>query len=258
MGDLNFFGDELDIDLDEVEEVEIRVVGGEVSVTAGDRAHLEAEVSRGPDFSASLDHGLLIVAHEPQRRLKGLVTVDARITVALTVPPDVPVRIRVVTAEVVVAGMHAGMSVATVSGDVTGAGLRGTITVRTVSGEVDLRDVSGSVSVNTVSGEIGASALRVENLSVRTVSGDLFADVEDHTSVSAHTVSGDVTLRVDRADASVDVNSMSGRIDCGLDLEEMSAPKRRLFGRTGTGMRSISVRTMSGDVALVPREPAPV
>ena len=54
--------DELDIDLAEVEKVVVRVVAGDVTVTAGSSPHLHVRRENGADVSVELNHGTLFIS----------------------------------------------------------------------------------------------------------------------------------------------------------------------------------------------------
>jgi hypothetical protein len=267
-------GNEVRVELPRVVEAHVRIVGGEVAVTAGTgEPRLDAHVVEGGPITVDVEGGVLTIVHEPDQGFGlGSITVAGielpwgrgtgpgrtnrhEAVVTLTVPPDTPVTVRTVSADAVVAGVRAGASISTVSARVTATDVAGDISLRSVSGDVEAESVDGKVSVNTVSGEITVTG-RVPDLSGHSVSGDMTFDLDASPEVALSTVSGDVLLRVP-SDASlhVDVTTMSGNLDCGFPLEGGQATRRRMTGDIGgsasEGAHRVGVRTLSGDVAIL-------
>ena len=251
-------GDDLRIEVPRVVEAHIRTVAGEVAVTATTGpAQVDAEVLAGEPVVVTLEDGVLMVAHEPARGFLG--NFGARRTesvIAVSLPPGTPVTIRTVSAEVVVAGLQAGVSVNTVSASIAATDIGGDLTLRTVSGEIEAQPVKGELALNTVSGAVTVAG-ELSQLTGRSVSGDLTFDLDDVPQASLTTVSGDVILRVP-TDASLrlDATTMSGHLDSAFPVAGVST-KRKLEGRVGDGRGapSVDVRTVSGDVALLRRAP---
>src|SRR5689334_18407938 len=69
----HYEGDRLDLELEDVDELEVRIVAGEVTVTAGSGSsdgggvRLEVEVLRGPPIEVDLVGGRLLVEHVPEK-----------------------------------------------------------------------------------------------------------------------------------------------------------------------------------------------
>lgn len=263
-------GENLRIELPRVTEAHVRIVGGEVAITAGaGPARLEAEVLRGEAIRVEVDNGVLTIVHEPERWVSGIswgsitslgslaaigrnVQRSHEAVVTLTIPADAPVNVRTVSADVVVAGARAGASVTSVSGRVTASDVAGDLSVRAVSGSIDAQAVEGKVSINTVSG--GATVTgQVPDLTGRSVSGDLTFDLDEAGDVAISTVSGEVLLRLP-ADASMhlDLTTMSGHLDSAFPVDGATGARRRLAGDVGESpSATVSVRTVSGDVAVL-------
>ena len=252
-------GDRLELELDDIREVDVRVVGGEISITAGGReatsVRLEVDVRKGPDVEVTVEDGVLLVQHQPVRSLGSLFSTGPAMhaNVTLLVPEGTDVRARAVSGDVFVAGIRAASSISTVSGRITATGLDGEVGLRTVSGDIDVQGVAGTVRVNAVSGEVTISGGAADEVSVRSVSGDLTLDFDETPDVDCTTVSGDVAARFP-ADAGLDVDAVtvSGRLESGFP-DELDSGKRRLRGRIGDGGRRLSVRTTSGDVTVLRR-----
>lgn len=216
-------------------------------------AQVHVEVVDGPAAVVEIDGGVLTVAHEPERWI-GSVMKRAQAVVTVTVPADTPTVIRTVSGDVFVAGLRDGVSINTVSGAVTATDVAGSLTLRTVSGEIQGESVDGHLDLNTVSGHCTVTG-RLDELTARAVSGDLTFDIGGAPASSLTTVSGDVVMRLpEDAALDLDVTTVSGHLDSAFAVLGTSS-KRRLAGSIGSGGGPrVSVRTMSGDVALLRKE----
>lgn len=152
------------------------------------------------------------------------------------------------------------------SGDVHAAVLSDEASIKSGSGDVMLDEVGGQVAVSTGSGDVALGSARARTL-VKTGSGDLYVRESD-AQVSLSTASG--TLRVGRANAGLvsgksasgdvrvgipaglpvwaDINTVSGRVV--RDIESAGSPE------DGAPYLELRVTSVSGDVHLVPAEPA--
>ena len=255
----HYEGDRLELELDGIREVDVRIVGGEVSITAGARestaVRLEVEVTRGPDVEVEADGGVLAVQHQPLRSVGSLFNGDLSVgaIVSVIVPEGTEARVRTVSGDVFVGGIRSSTSLTTVSGRITATALDGEVGLRTVSGDIDVQGVDGTVRANAVSGDVTISGGSPDEVTARSVSGELTLDFDDVPDVDCTTVSGDVAVRLP-ADADVDFDAVtvSGRLESGFP-DALEAGKRRLRGRIGDGGPRLSVRTSSGDVTVLPR-----
>jgi hypothetical protein len=251
-------GEHLDLELDGVEELDVRIVAGEVSVTAGGsgtRARLEVDVLRGPPVTVDLRDGVLVVEHEPVRSLSNLLGggANVRAEVSVIVPEGTHTHVRTVSGDIFVAGIRSNTSVTTVSGRVTTTGLEGEVGLRSVSGDVDLQGVGGTVRVNSVSGDLTIRSGDPTEVTARTVSGEITLDLDEVPDIDCITVSGDVAVRLPPdAGLELDVVTVSGRLESSFP-DELDAGKRRLRGRIGDGGPRLVARTTSGDVILLRR-----
>ena len=249
-------GDEVRIEIPRVVEADVRIVAGEVAVTAvAGTARLDAEVLSGDELKVELENGVLTVVHEPKSWLAGIGSKRTESFVTLRVPATVPVTVRTVSADAVVAGLQSGADVTTVSGTTTATDLAGEVNLRTVSGDIELQQVRGDVVVNSVSGAVTVAG-RVPSLNGRSVSGDLTFDLDEAPEASLSTVSGEVLMRLPaNASFRVDATTMSGHLDSAFQVHGTTS-RRRLSGTAGDAATApaIDVRTMSGDVAILRRE----
>jgi hypothetical protein len=127
----------------------------------------------------------------------------------------------------------------------------------TVTGDVTVQNVESDVTARTVTGEIEVST--TEMVRARNVSGSI--DIEmgstDWDDLSFKTVSGDITLRLPAGiDTDVEFESLSGDLDSDFDLTLRDRARRgfigsRVRGTIGDGGRSLSLKTVSGNVRLL-------
>lgn len=184
-----------------------------------------------------------------------------RAVVSIAVPRQCPVRLNVVSASAVVAGLDDQAKIKSVSGDITLDGLSGDVDAHTVSGALEAQGLAAALTFATVSGDltvVEATSARIEG---HTVSGDLTADVDlaDGGKLDLGSVSGDVTLRLAQSTAAkVHVLTTSGNTTSGFDeLRTQRSPgKRSIEGVLGDGRGRVDVKTVSGDVHLLPRRSA--
>jgi hypothetical protein len=249
------------LDIDDVREVRVRVVGGEVNVhgTTGTAAHLEVSDVNG-ELEVEYADGVLTLTQPGltwERLLQWRLTLRAEVTLALAVPAGCPVQIGVVSASALVSGLTGPTQVRSVSGRVTLDGLDGAITAQTVSGDVETLALTGSLRFDTVSGELtlaGGGGCR--EVTAKTVSGGMALDLRSTRAARSPSTPSPATSwsgcrrhrRQDRG--AVDVRRPRQRLP-GLTRDNKPG-RKSLRGSIGDGAGSIRVRSVSGDVTLVP------
>ena len=228
---------------DEVRRVLVKVVEGSVSVVGSDdRPTLELSELSGEPLRVRHEGGALTVDYErpwrpwPLAWLVGGVK-RRKAVLTLAVPRDCRVELRVVSASLMVGGLHAPVEAHTVSGEITLTGLRGPVEAESVSGPVQASGVTG-------------------DLSARTVSGDLTVAEGGGGSVRARTVSGAVAVDL-QASGDRDISLSSGQVSSAFDqLERDQTPGRySAWGRLGAGTGRLRAASTSGHVALLRRGP---
>ena len=246
--------DRLDTLLDGVRECHVHIVGGEVAIAAGDcPSALEVERLAGEPPVVEVSDGVVEVRYDTP---PGLPPFRRAAAVGLTVPPTTDVIVVTVSAEVIVAGLVGETSLTTASGSIALDGVGGRVRVRTASGEVGVRSPMASLRCETVSGDVTVADGHSPAVSARTISGALLLDVDLRPGgeYELATVSGRVALRLeDEPSVRVDVRSLSGRIESAFELEGggRGPGGRRLSGAVGRGEADLTVRTVSGNVALL-------
>ena len=248
----------------------VRLFAGQLDVIGVDPREsdesITIEVTRvGRPLIVRLEAGLVLVGHDrvwPDDLVDWVLGDPAlHATVAIRVPADLPISLQLVAASTVVSGMTAPVRIRNVSGSVVLDGLSGEVNVSTVSGDVESRGPAGPLRCTTVSGDLTIVAGTSEHVSARAISGRVSFDLElpGSGSLDVANVSGDVAVRLpSTAGADVDLKTMSGGLGTGFDeLQFRRRPGRStLRGRLGAGGGTIRAATVSGDVALLRREPA--
>jgi hypothetical protein len=246
--------DRLDTILEGVRECHVHIAAGEVTISAGDcPSALEVERLEGDAPIVELVDGVVEVRYNTPL---GFPLGRRRAFVGLAVPPTTDVIVVTASAPVVVAAMVGEASLTTASGSVTLDGVGGRVRVRTASGEVDVRSPMATLRCETVSGDVTVADGHSPAFSARTVSGALLLDVDLRPGgeYELATVSGAVALRLDDdPSVRVDVRSLSGRINSAFDLQSSRRGPvgRSLSGAVGRGEADLTVRTVSGNVALL-------
>jgi hypothetical protein len=239
------------MDLDLVREAHLELVAGEVSVGGtASPSRLEVTCLGGSPVEMSLDDGVLILRQGPS-----LLTPVDRASVALTVPPDTPLRVRTVSAGTLVAGLAADCRVWTVSGEVTGSFLAGDITVSTVSGDIGIEGITGRLQLSSVSGDATVTAASLHGLTAKTMSGEVTVDLDpkDDGVYECRTLSGTASFRLPpEAGLDVEVLTVSGRLVADAAESRHGLPVRRRW-QVGDGGPQLTVRTISGDVVVLRR-----
>ncbi|NJQ00887.1 DUF4097 family beta strand repeat-containing protein [Streptomyces zingiberis] len=247
--------------------VDIRVVGGSVNVVGSEgpvRLHIE-EV-HGPPLTVGLTGSTLSVAYD-DLRWQGFLSrldraADRSVTVSLTVPPSVRLRIGAVAAATVVSGVTGGTELRGVSGDSTLVGLAGRVRADTVSGRVEAQGLAGDLRFNSVSGDLTVIEGAGRWVRADTVSGTVVLDLATagrDADVRLKSVSGDLALRLpDPADAAVDASTAGGAVSSDFGNLALSGHwgARKLRGRLGAGNGRLRAASVSGAVALL-RRPDP-
>jgi DUF4097 and DUF4098 domain-containing protein YvlB len=252
--------DELSTSLDGVEQVVVRIIGGEVAVTAGDKASIKVVRESGSEVNVRLHNGVLY-AEQPEPHLSILDRILSTISgprqrcrVTITAPPSCTVEVSAVSAAAVVSGFTSGTWVKTVSGDVTLRDLGTDVVVKTVSGDVEAKSIAASLWLKTVSGDVAVVEGACRRVDAKSVSGDVLLDLDLDSSgdYGISTVSGEVAVRTpEEPSMLVEATSVSGSLVSDFGLHYWSKPGRRhIRRRIGEGGPRLSVRTVSGDVRL--------
>ena len=254
--------DSLSFDLTDVDRVVVSIVAGEVTVTAGERAHVDVRRESGDDVHVRYGDGLIHVA-QPDPSSSGWDRVmhlfgsggRQRCTVAITAPPHAKIELTTVSAPIVAGGFDGGARVKSVSGDVTLSKLGAKIDVKTVSGDVNAKDLGDELKLKSVSGDLSVVDGACRRVDAKAISGDVLLDLDlDPTGTyDISTVSGNVSLRAKgEPNLTIDAKSLSGAFmsDFGGDWDREPG-RRRLHHTVGNGGARLWVKTVSGDLRLI-------
>lgn len=146
----------------------------------------------------------------------------------------------------------AELTARTASGDIEFANCTGQASFQTVSGDVAI-GLDGQVQGQTVSGDIEIESKQSDGIKLRSTSGDVRFQgrLNGAGDWLVATVSGDVDLDLaDGSAARLEAASVSGDIECQLDLAELRQTGRRLSGWLGQGQGRLELKTVSGDINI--------
>ncbi len=195
----------------------------------------------------------------------------------VTVPAGTSVIVTAVSGTVRVSNVGGDVRAETVSGHVQVSGSSRPRALKSVSGNVEIDGGQGdTLTASTVSGSVTAKGTRVRELDLDVVSGDIrLTDVESDR-VRAQALSGNIEFSGRLApNGRYDLRSHSGRIevtprdDAGFELDAVTIGgtlrsdyavaltnargNRRVSGTFGRGGALLSLRSFSGDIAIVRR-----
>ncbi|MET7638408.1 DUF4097 family beta strand repeat-containing protein [Streptomyces sp. NPDC005438] len=259
---------------DPVTELDIRLVGGTVSVvgTDDDTARIEVTRINGPEVVLRQEDGVVrlgyreLFEHDLIARLRHhlLGWMDREwdawghlVEVTLAVPAATPTRLSVVHADAVVSRLTGTTRVRGVTGGLTLTGTEGAVRVDTVNGDIEVRGGRGSLAVRTVSGRLTAMEIGSLALDTESVTGDTLVDVtEGGAGLTLKSVSGEIVIRLPReSDTAVEANTTSGKLAHTFDELRVSGGcgTRQLTGELGSGGRRLRATTVSGSISLLGR-----
>jgi hypothetical protein len=242
-----------------------RLGAGSLEITAEPRETATVDVTPYDDTDA----GREAVARTRVHLRDGQLTVTApegwlfrlspRLRVALRVPLDCDLHVKVGSADTCCHGRYASAVINTASGDVYVEQVTGDVSANTASGDLRFVEVGGHLRANMASGDIVAQAVGGE-ITVHSASGEVAVE-EIAAGARVTTASGDVRIGSARRGV-VRINCASGDVSVGvaqgtgvwLDLVTMSGRTRSDLSvgpaAPGTGRQdlSIHVRTASGDI----------
>jgi DUF4097 and DUF4098 domain-containing protein YvlB len=245
-----------------VQELRVVLVAGRIDVVAHDEdeARVEIERVRGRELEVVWERGSLVVRH-PQVRwdsllegIRSFARGEDSAELSIAVPRGTSVQVGTVSADGLVAGVHAPALVRTVSGSLVLDGVHGTVGARTLSGEIDVRDQHGSLSGESVSGSLTVQAVELDDLDLKTVSGSLAVDLASPARrIALKSVSGDLTVRIPAESGfRFDAASVSGNVIADGRRIASGPPGHRAGElREGDEAVRISAKSVSGDVTLL-------
>ena len=251
---------------DEVQRVLVKIVEGAVSVVGSDdQPTLEVSELSGEPLRVRHEDGGLTIDYERPWRPWPLAWLAGRgvrrkAVLALAVPRDCRVELRVVSASLMVGGLQGPVDAHTVSGEITLTGLRGPVEAESVSGPVQASGVTGDLSARTVSGDLTVAEGGDGSVRAKTVSGAVTIDLQADggRDINLTSVSGDLTVRLpETSDLQVKLQSTSGQVSSAFEqLERDRTPGRYMaWGRLGAGTGRLRAASTSGHVALLRRAP---
>lgn len=190
----------------------------------------------------------------------------------IEVPEGVALEIQVKAGDVKVSGTAAGVRLTANAGDIDCEGIAGVVEIRSgsgdvrvvnsnsasiqienQSGDVKLEKVSGLVRVRSASGDLDLRSVAGDNVSVETVNGDIDLSMANALDgqLNVRTVYGDVSVEIlSGTNARVSLSSINGTVRCSTPLDDERKSDERMTGVLGTGVGTIDISAVSGDVSF--------
>jgi hypothetical protein len=250
-------------DGEQVRALKVGIVGGRIDVVTHDdspTARIEVSQVEGQPVVVSWDGSLLKITHGPDSEVGILDRVRQavegmehnRVVVSVSVPETATANVSTVSADALVAGVHAEVKANTVSGALTLDDLIGRTSVNTVSGIVECSRLRGPLHANSVSGTVTAQSSELPEATVHTVSGDVALDLTNAVaSVSSNSVTGDVTVRAPHRGYDVRANTAGGQVV--VDGRELRRGPYASGGQLTEGDRGLRVKAnaVSGSIVVL-------
>ncbi len=271
---------------------DITITGGggeDVRVQAVKRVRRQNEndaraLLRDVDIQVTERSGLVEVRTElPSRR-----DVAAAVDYTIALPSGASVGVRTVSGNVRVSNVKGELRAESISGDVNASAIGRLRAMKSVSGNIDISDADAEdIVANTVNGDVIVRNLKARSMDLESVSGNLrFSDTQCDR-VSLKTISGDIDYAgrlarsgryemqshsgdvritpIGNAAFDLEANTFSGDVRSDFPLTLRGAVGNNLtagpgprFNRTvrgtlGDGGAMLSIRSFSGDIAIVKR-----
>jgi DUF4097 and DUF4098 domain-containing protein YvlB len=138
-----------------------------------------------------------------------------------------------------------------ISGDLKIKAPRDTdIELKGVSGDLDLNDLKSRIDISSVSGDILGRGLS-GSFRGDFVSGDIDLEYDSVERIEIKSKSGDIEIGLDpKVEATLEIESKYGNIDCDFDLMEKEDDDDRLKGVINKPTGKIEIRNDYGDVQI--------
>ncbi|MBI5168325.1 MAG: DUF4097 family beta strand repeat protein [Candidatus Eisenbacteria bacterium] len=143
------------------------------------------------------------------------------------------------------------LRVTTTSGDIDVRDTRDSLLLASTSGDLDVEGAPRGVTGTSSSGDIRVTAASGV-VKVETRSGDIALMLDrDLRGCSARTTSGELTAELEsRLDATLDLRTVSGSMDCTAPVRLTTKERTRLSAVFGRGGVPVALQTVSGDITL--------
>jgi len=250
------------IDIETVRQVKVTMHSGSVDILTHGESSAQVEISglREKPVRVAIEGDTLVIDQNLLRQQDLIASTMTLLGgpsahISVLVPERSPVSVRVVNADVLVAGSKAAISVTTSGGNISLDGVEGPTQLRTVSGEIAARRQRGTLTARTASGD-AIIAGPVDNASVWSATGQIIMDVDGALPdrVSLQSGAGSVTLRLpEDASPNYRIATITGRSE--IDGQQLGP----LYTRAWTAMSKaphaeatdVSITTGSGRVLVV-------
>lgn len=211
----------------------VETVSGDVDVE-GLAGKLELHSTSGDVHVASITAPLVASSVSGDVELIGVQRSDVRTTSGDVHAEDIgALRARTVSGDLTVRAAKDSLFLDSTSGDLDVEGAPRGVTGTSTSGDIRVTAASGAVKVDTRSGDIELMLDRdLRRCEARTTSGELSAELSS------------------RLDASLELRTTSGDMDCTAPVRLTTKERTRLSAVFGRGGVPVALQTVSGDITL--------
>lgn len=254
------------IELNNLNSIKVNLTGGQINMIAHDEPTTRIEVTndRGRELKVECTNNILEIDHS-QLRWENIIDVfkgwnsSAQADVTILAPRAIDLRVRTISAEILISGFTNNANLKSISGGVIIDNHEGDVIIGTISSDVSASNYLGRIKSQTVSGDLVVTG-DIRGVSFDTVSGDLFLDATGTpTKIETNSVSGNLTLRTQRGDgARYRVNTVSGTvlIDDETVRKIFGKPFERIDGVLSGNWLDLATSNVSGTVAVVHSSPS--
>ncbi|MFQ3611201.1 MAG: DUF4097 family beta strand repeat-containing protein [Fimbriimonadales bacterium] len=243
-------------------------VGARISLRGADEAQLSALEQTYTLMVEHTESGLKLRLPE----LENGITQEADLR--LMVPRNVNVEVRLQgKGDVRIDKLDGKVHIVAQRGDIRLNHLRGSVTVQLANGDVSVLDMQGdTLSLNMVHGDVQMRRVKVDTLQASLTHGDLEAEALEARHLTTETVNGDQQVQLtqpvqgtvklttvkgdlllllpDGNDCTVSLQTLSGDIECGLELSQREQERNTVRGVAGQGTGTLVMETVHGDLSL--------
>ena len=224
----------------------VRVPAGRVDIETveGEETRVELWSDPAVEEAATIRaRGSEVTIEIDEKRMLGFIRTAPDVRIRVTCPFRTELDVKIVSADVDVAGVVGPTEIKSVSGDVEIERVEGDLAVKSVSGDVTVVAVSGRTTLQTVSGDVHLEEAG-DSITAQSVSGDQSFDSVVKGNVTLKSVSGDMQVGIKPGSSLwVDAKSVSGDTTSDLPVGDMPPE--------GDGpMIELRATAMSGDIQI--------
>jgi hypothetical protein len=257
------------LSFEDVKHLRLRTIRGNVHVVGTDGpVRLEVTGVRGRGLKVRDEDGILQVGYDdwqvPRSFWAWVLNWGGwrrRVAViSAAVPRHCLADLGVISASVVVSGLHERVDVRVTSGDIALSDLSGPVDADAISGSIEAQSVTGALRMHTVSGDLTLVDGAGGTVHADTTSGSVTCDLAgaDAGDVRLSTVSGEIVIRLpEDSDLRYRLQAVNGTLTSAFRSTggHRTPGLSVVDGTVGGGSGELTATTVSGHISLL-RRPA--